>query len=315
MPIFDMSNCCTTSNEPTVLSPLYETRDIVAEENSGLNNNSGEWSFGNGAVGYIGVPVGEGWEVVEMGFHADTFPALGEVTVALHNHGTIASNAVGNDIASITINASTNQGQVNNAFRLLEFPTPIPVPSNALLGFITRNLSGNISDCRVTARLRRKVGDYATVANPLQSKAIAYYSHAVTWHHDAGTPFDIPCELDLSTERLGDGGWAGDNYAHPYFGASGNAVVNVVYSNNSDTDVILHIQEIVSSQFNLDFSNPLNNVPEIGNGLLLAKTNGTVKIPITPVAGNGVEDASIFYYYTLVNSSDIRILGVNITPI
>lgn len=140
--------------------PVYEHRDIWGEEASALNTNSGEWSHGNGSVGLIGMPFNDGWEIVAMGFHADTFPSTATVRVAIHDHSQIASNAVANDLASISLNGATDGGgQINNAYKYEEFSTPVAVPAGALLGFITRGVTGNIVDARVYARLRRKQAD------------------------------------------------------------------------------------------------------------------------------------------------------------
>ena len=36
-----------------VKEPLYETREMWAEENAAISTNQAEWAYGNGAVGFI----------------------------------------------------------------------------------------------------------------------------------------------------------------------------------------------------------------------------------------------------------------------
>lgn len=140
--------------------PLYETRDVWAEEGSGLNADSAEWSFGNGATGYMGLPIDEGWEVISMAFHADQFPSTARVRVALVDYRT-PSNAAANVIRAIELNGATDGGGViNNAFKFENLATPVPVPANGVLGFRTLAVTGAVSDARVYARLRRQIGVY-----------------------------------------------------------------------------------------------------------------------------------------------------------
>lgn len=150
-----------TLNVSTI--PIYEYRDIWAEESSGTNPNSAEWSFGNGATGYMGLPIDAGWEVEALYFMADTYPATATIQVDLMNYGNVASNAAANTIASINLTSSTDGGgTTNNAYKYesLDEPVAIPVTGSAtVIGFLTRGETGNISDARVGARLRRKVAD------------------------------------------------------------------------------------------------------------------------------------------------------------
>lgn len=143
--------------------PLYEYRDIWAEENSALDANSAEWSFGNGSSGFMGIPFDNGWEIFAMYFMADVFAATAAVEVAIHNYRNAASAAIANDLASITISSATDGGgQVNNAAKFETLAVPVTVPANAVLGFITRTDTGTISDARVGARLRRQIGEYVS---------------------------------------------------------------------------------------------------------------------------------------------------------
>lgn len=151
-----------TAAAPTVTKlPLYEYREIWAEESGGLTNNSSEWSYGNGATGFMGLVVDEGWEAVAMYFHADTYAATTSIQVDLMSYVT-ASNAAANTIASISLaNASDGGGTTDNAFKYETFGTPAPVPAGPI-GFLTRSLVGTASDGRVGARLRRQIGEYVS---------------------------------------------------------------------------------------------------------------------------------------------------------
>jgi len=145
--------------------PLYEYRDIWAEESSSCTSGSAEWSFGNGATGYMGLPIDKGWEVIGLGFHADTFSSGASITVDLMDYSGVASNAASNTISSISlINEKDGGGSKDNAYKYVNIkPVDVSLDKDTvLLGFITRNLKGSISDARVYARLRRKIGEYVS---------------------------------------------------------------------------------------------------------------------------------------------------------
>lgn len=145
---------------------LYEYRDIWAEESGGTNANSAEWSFGNGATGFMGLPIDAGWEVIAMYFQADTYAATATIQVDLMNYGNTPSSAAANTIASIALaNAADGGGATNNAYKFQDFASPISIAvagAATVIGFITRGETGNISDARVGVRLRRKIGEYVT---------------------------------------------------------------------------------------------------------------------------------------------------------
>lgn len=156
---YDVSATLTVTKQP-----LYEYRDIWAEESGALNQGSAEWSFGNGATGYMGLPIDDGWQVVSMYFQADTYAATAQVQVDLMDYGNVASSAASNTISSISLsNATDGGGTTNNAYKYTDYPTPIPVIGpDSVLGFITRTKVGNISDARVGVRLRRQIGEYVS---------------------------------------------------------------------------------------------------------------------------------------------------------
>lgn len=139
-----------TAANPTLsvtTAPLYEYRDLWAEESATLQSGATEWSFGNGAIGRIGVPVGSGWEVVEMGFHAEA--AGVSISVNL-----VDFQAPGDPVIATIA--------VTGGFGVDEFATPVAVPAGAVLGFRTGTEVGSYSDGRVSARLRRQIGEYVT---------------------------------------------------------------------------------------------------------------------------------------------------------
>lgn len=140
---------------------IYEYRDIWAEESGGTNANTAEWSFGNGATGFMGLPIDAGWEVEAVYFHADTYAANASIQVDLMNYGNTPSNAAANTIASIALaNSADGGGATNNAYKYEPLGSPVVIPvtgASTVIGFITRGETGNISDARVGARLRRPV--------------------------------------------------------------------------------------------------------------------------------------------------------------
>jgi hypothetical protein len=141
--------------------PLYEYRDIWAEENATLANNSTEWSFGAGAEGYIGLPIDSGWEVIAMYFHSDNNGAADDLTINLID---IATNPSGTapTIATLTM-VNSGSGQANNAWGFQDMlSSPVSVPANAVLGFRTGTEVGNIGNARVGARLRRQISEYVS---------------------------------------------------------------------------------------------------------------------------------------------------------
>ena len=141
-------------------SPTYEYMDIWAEEAGAIQLNQSEWSFGNGATGFIGLPVDEDWEVTAMSFHSDIWAAASSIEVHLVDfQGTPTATSPVISTISVT---NAGDGENNNAYLHEVLPVPVAVPDNAVLGFRTGNISGTISDGRVAARLRRQTGEHVT---------------------------------------------------------------------------------------------------------------------------------------------------------
>jgi len=148
-------------------TPIYEYREIWAEENATLNASGFEWSYGNGSTGYVGIPHDgkSGWEVFAMYFQADSFTTGSNATVVCRQFQS-ASNTSSQDVCSITVSSPTDGGgQVNHTHKYEEFATPhsLPFPAEAApLGFFTSQKSGTVSDARVGVRLRRQIGEAIT---------------------------------------------------------------------------------------------------------------------------------------------------------
>lgn len=145
-------------------TPIYEYREIWAEENAAISANQAEYSFGNGAAGYIGIPhTGQSdWEVFAMYFNADIFADGSSATIACRQFLT-DSNQISDEICDITVNSPTDGGgQINHSYKYVEFspPKPLPHPNiSAPIGFFTKSMTGTITDVRVGVRLRRKIGE------------------------------------------------------------------------------------------------------------------------------------------------------------
>lgn len=141
--------------------PLYEYRDMWAEEGSGAGDNSSQWSYGNGATGFIGLPVDEGWELISMYFQSDVG---GSATESMQVHLVDIGASPSNTAPIIyTLNISqSGSGVDNNAWTYENLATPVAIPSNTFIGFRTGDEVGNWSDMRVGIRMRRKLGDYVS---------------------------------------------------------------------------------------------------------------------------------------------------------
>lgn len=143
-------------------APVYEYREIWGEENAALATGySAEFSYGNGATGYIGIPFDAGWQLIQMYFNADTFNiSTGWINIDVSCFLTASSTAA-HVFATMAIDSNNIQGQTNNAWYIETLATPIAIPSGPI-GFATRSSSGGITDARVGIRARREIGQYVT---------------------------------------------------------------------------------------------------------------------------------------------------------
>lgn len=144
--------------------PLYEYRDVWAEESGGADAVSAEWSFGNGATGFIGLPFDAGWELIAISYHADTYPATASISVAVADYQIAPSNAATNVLATISLASATDGGgTTNNACKYVDLSgAPVTINDKAIIGFRTTEEVGSVSDHRVHARFRRQIGNYVS---------------------------------------------------------------------------------------------------------------------------------------------------------
>lgn len=107
---------------------------IWAEENGGLSNNNYQWSYGNGATGAMGIPLGIDCELFAISLNADNF-------------GTSVSINIQNNLATV----STPLFSTNNQVVAI---TAVPYSQGDLLSFQTAVETGAFSDVRVCAWFR-----------------------------------------------------------------------------------------------------------------------------------------------------------------
>ena len=151
----------TSASLNVTTEPTYEYRDLWAEESAQFSSttaNGNQWSYGNGAAGIIGIPFGDGWEVLEMGFQSDVNGANNGVTVDLVD----IQNGSGTNTVAQMIMTNAGNGQANNAHWIQVFDPPVVVPAGAVLGFRSVAETGDVRDVRASARFRRQVGTVVT---------------------------------------------------------------------------------------------------------------------------------------------------------
>lgn len=107
---------------------------IWAEEGAALGNGQAEWSFGNGATGFIGIPMGIDCELFAISVNADTF-------------GTSVSIDIQRDGAAVSTPNFTSNNQVIAI-------TAVPYTQGQLLSFQTNTVVGGMTDVRVCAWMR-----------------------------------------------------------------------------------------------------------------------------------------------------------------
>lgn len=109
---------------------------IWAEENGGLNANSHEWSWGNGATGaLIGIPLAVPCELVSVTFNAEVVGT--SANMETQRNGT-------------TIFTSTHTGRDS----VVNVDPPITFAAGDRVSFRTGSLTGTWSDGRVCAWFR-----------------------------------------------------------------------------------------------------------------------------------------------------------------
>ena len=131
---------------------LWSHWSIWAEEGGGLTKGSREWSFGNGAVGFIGLPMKDGVFIEGMGIHCDTYPSQAKITVQCLDFRDTINAPV---LCDISLKNSIDGGGVtNNARKVVMFDNAIEITSGSTIGFRTKALVGAVSDARVILFLK-----------------------------------------------------------------------------------------------------------------------------------------------------------------
>lgn len=121
---------------PQSVSNGFTIFPIWAEESGGLSNNNTQWSFGNGATGFIGIPLGIDCELFAISINADT-------------PGTSVSINIRRDATTIATPNFTANNQVIPI-------TAIPYLQGEMLNFQTNTEVGAWTDVRVCAWMRVK---------------------------------------------------------------------------------------------------------------------------------------------------------------
>lgn len=131
---------------------IWSHSRLWAEESGFLSSNQAEWSYGNGGTGTKGLPLEAGNEITHMFFQADNHATNASVTVACIDNNAGASTV---PLCTITLaNAADGGGQSGNSWKIVELPVPIVLPVGTVLGFLTVQASGSISDAIVGVKLR-----------------------------------------------------------------------------------------------------------------------------------------------------------------
>lgn len=126
----------------------YEKVVIWAEETGSLTNNNMQWSFGNGDVGFIGVPLPEAWEAYAVSFHADN-TSNGSNTMIM-GVGDISADGTFTELFRFTASGANDNMSYTEILG-----TPVATPAGTTLGFMSITESGNINSARVAVWLRR----------------------------------------------------------------------------------------------------------------------------------------------------------------
>ena len=141
----DPDNSIEVGTDGGAYLKVYEKIVIWADENAALGDNQLEWSFGNGAVGQIGIPLPEEWEAYAVSFNSDINAATSAVTMAIINSNT-----------NTNLFTFTATGNVDNMVYTEVLATPVTIPVGTSLGFRTVTVTGGtVDNARVAVFLRR----------------------------------------------------------------------------------------------------------------------------------------------------------------
>ena len=135
-------------NDQGVEERIWNAYTIIwAEESAAVSSDTTEWSYGNGDVGDIGIPLADDWEIYALGFNADTANLIAEISFDIVDFTTTT------DLATNVVTPN-NFGEFNNYVSVVDIP-PIQITRGTTIGFRTNTVTGTISSARVAAYLRR----------------------------------------------------------------------------------------------------------------------------------------------------------------
>lgn len=150
-----VDNAAASKSLQLTKEPEYEFYTYWAEESSTLSTNAWEWSWGNGDEGAVGLPIGSGYELISMSFHADkTASGQDDMEVSLYDIKANDRNLL------YTLEIIDCGDGVNDNMHSYEDlrSNPILIPDGAVLAFRSGVEVGNIEGARVGIEVRRKTG-------------------------------------------------------------------------------------------------------------------------------------------------------------
>lgn len=166
----------STDNGFTVFS-------IWAEENGGLNANSRQWSFGNGATGNINIVLPIEAELFAVSFDNE------------NGTGTVTLEVLQDDIQVFETRQFTNKD-----FEILS--SPITFTAGQCVGFRTGEDNGNFTDARVAAWFRIRTSQLAgSVLNDLLDVTVTSPAtgQGIVWNGSVFVNQDIVLPSELAT--------------------------------------------------------------------------------------------------------------------
>lgn len=161
--------------QPRSLLNGFTVFPIWAEESGGLTNGNAQFSFGNGATGDIGIPIGTDCELFAVGINAD---AVGtSVSLNFRKFTTTVHTQLFDNF--------TDESQ------LVVLSTPVPFSIGDVLTFETNTETGAFSDVRAVGWFRQK----ASAVFPTTQREVATAQNigftATTWADIPGMTADV----------------------------------------------------------------------------------------------------------------------------
>jgi len=130
-------------NQSLVLTkePEYKYDTYWAEDSGNSSANGYIYSWGNGDIGVIGVPVlGSNVEIIGMAFQADNGGTGSSIEIRVVDVQDMSNFVI---LATLSV-VESGDGVNNNTHYREEFTTPIAVPDGAVLVFQTGAVSGGV---------------------------------------------------------------------------------------------------------------------------------------------------------------------------